>query len=315
MIANNPSGVLLDIFIMSHSRHAYLSESLSVLAHTCHTAARLVVSDNSPDKSSLDVLAKKYSAIEFKYRQACSAREHLMLVLADVSAPYCIILHDDDVPLPNLVNVYLTLLKSKPGYGAYACNGYLMFGSCPSKRLYFNSHRQSQTPSLTDYISSSLRLFTASSPPFPAYCYETKSLKKAVAIIADSKNKHDDIILICHLFKNTIVYWASEPVMYYRLHPYSDTACESISDRVGLLKKLVLFSPASLFDICGLSEYILYSSLRQILTLPQQALFSNLLLVFPCILLSLLSFVLLLLLEPKTALVSLKRIRSKLSRG
>jgi hypothetical protein len=255
---------ILKIYIMTHNRNNLLYELLSKLPHTLISRDLIVISDNSGDPAKVSDIRNSFPSIPIVERSHCTAQDHFIQIVSEATTNYCMILHDDDIILPNIIEDVLGSIERFPGYAAYGFNAYLLFGDHPTNELYYKASCKYHEALSLELIKQSFSIFTGSHPPFPAYCYSTKFLREFFDSSSISTNKHDDLLLLIYMALRGKLLWISTPIIYYRIHELSDTAKECLYSRLGIVRKVIVKQPKSAFYISEISQYLFYASARSL---------------------------------------------------
>ena len=94
----------LTIYVMAHNRPDMLRETLRALKQQTFKEFSLIVSDNSDDDSVKDMLTKEglIDTVDYRYRNG--SENHFDLIINEVTSRYFMMIHDDDILLPDMVS-------------------------------------------------------------------------------------------------------------------------------------------------------------------------------------------------------------------
>ena len=192
------------IVILSRDRPEYLKQAIdSVLNQNKGLVDfELVVSDNSEKKEVGKMISENYQSTDFRLlvrNPTLSSREHLKIVISELSSEYAVLFHDDDVMHPDYVkNMSLFLVNINQAVSAVGCNAFIFKKNilkCAQQMHDFESVKlfNSQSDFLSQYLFG-----MGGKAPFPSYIYNTKFLKK-ISITSLPCGKHGDVTLLSSL--------------------------------------------------------------------------------------------------------------------
>ena len=228
------------IVILSRDRPEYLKQAIdSVLNQNKGLVDfELVVSDNSEKKEVGKMISENYQSTDFRLlvrNPTLSSREHLKIVISELSSEYAVLFHDDDVMHPDYVkNMSLFLVNINQAVSAVGCNAFIFKKNilkCAQQMHDFESVKlfNSQSDFLSQYLFG-----MGGKAPFPSYIYNTKFLKK-ISITSLPCGKHGDVTLLSSLLDYAPIFWLPDSLMYLRLHASNDNNIYSVPNRICLL--------------------------------------------------------------------------------
>lgn len=225
----------LQVVILTRDRLNYLFEAIQSFLVCMPANAELIISDNSA-RSETEHALKNKNGIKYVRRwPPVSSAIHFEKVVAESSAPFLIMFHDDDLVSPDYLQVMLDAIRSRPKVVAVACNAYILKGGKLTSRKmmgFFSS---------PTYISSSYKFLTPyfsfgkdEPPPFSGYIYRTDVIKKCG--LSSDCGKHSDVSTLNELLKYGDILWLPQCLMFYRYHNKNDGRQFSLGDKLKLLR-------------------------------------------------------------------------------
>jgi glycosyltransferase involved in cell wall biosynthesis len=226
----------LQIYIATHNRPQYIIECVnSVLKQDELINVEVIVSDNSSNYKTKDLISDHGLNVKYIKRNiTLSAIDHFNKIINEADGEYLSIFHDDDLLLPSYVRRTRGLLeKSSDYYVAAAVNAFYINDELVSnekiRKSAFDETIENQNILVRQYIGIS----SSNPPPFPGYMYRVKHLKNIFFDGAEG-GKYCDLTFLIKTASLGKIYWISDPLMGYRIHPSNDTKKENINHRIRL---------------------------------------------------------------------------------
>lgn len=233
--------VLLSVYILCRDRPAYAHECLSSVLKSITPDTSVIISDNSIGDAVGKMAHDFFPNLEYKRRTpVLSAEEHINLIIAECSTEYIVLFHDDDKLLSGYVEMMLGTLMARPDCSAVACSARIIDqrGSPTDSFLYRSNKSQTVIRDYNSLLYPYLTiLYGCGAPPFPSYLYRTSKLKHSEFSCRDG-GKHADLTMLIKLLQTGPLIWLNETLVEYRVHHTSDSAHESIPDRLSLIRYL-----------------------------------------------------------------------------
>ena len=132
MLVSNEDNFLNDydltIYIMTHNRPEMLIDVICALEKQTYKQFKLVISDNSDNLDTKKNLERAgiINKVEYTFRK--QTKDHFNTILNEVSSDYFMILHDDDIPCPSMVEKLYKAIKSD-AYVAVSANAYKIYNT------------------------------------------------------------------------------------------------------------------------------------------------------------------------------------------
>jgi glycosyltransferase involved in cell wall biosynthesis len=259
------------VVILSRNRLKLLTECLKSILAQKSNDYNILVSENSETNIIYDYIKQHFVDVKLIKRANLSAEEHFNAVISECQTEFLVIFHDDDVMYPEYIDHMLKILVNNDDYSAVACNAFI---NRNNRRTYQNFFYHSSVciKSQKDLIQTYCKFGFSKPAPFPGYMYRVESLKKLI-IKSKVAGKYTDVVMLLELLKKGKIFWLSDRLMEYRIHPNNDSGVECISDR----KKLVNYFSNILSDTDQLNmlnkyrlKYLIRIKLLKILRGPKR---------------------------------------------
>lgn len=228
----------MQIYIMTYNRPECVINAIESVRKQSFTNFTLIVSDNSTNKLTEELIRKTYLFPDFVYikrEPSVGGIEHLNLILSEVTSEYFMIFHDDDVMHVNMVESLYNKIRENKSYVAVAGNAYIINPHKGTKRI-FNKLKQGVCV-LTKH-DMCVRYLTNNILPFPSYMYRS-SIAKKVIFDRNEGGKYCDSTFIIKLLNWGSVYFLSEPLMDYYEHSGQDSAIWSYCQKSDQIRFLI----------------------------------------------------------------------------
>ena len=213
----------MQIYIMTYNRPDCVINAIESVRKQSFTNFTLIVSDNSTNSLTEELIRKTYIFPDFIYikrEPPVGGIEHLNLILSEVTSDFFMIFHDDDVMHMNMIESLYNKIRESESYVAVASNAYII-NLRKGKRRIFNKLKR-DVCILTEH-DMCVRYITNDILPFPSYMYRSCIAKKVSFEISEG-GKYCDSTFIIKLLNWGTVYWISEPLMDYYEHSGQDSA-------------------------------------------------------------------------------------------
>lgn len=212
----------LTAYVLTRNRSDLLIETLNSILNQTYKEFYLIVSDNSTNditENVLDVYPYKGALKYIKRNGILTGIEHLNLILSEVSTKYLMIFHDDDIMLPDMIKKLYVCLSTHSNLVAVACNAYMLKGNV----FTFNKIVRTKDV-LYDDVDKMVKNYMRRKdvPPFPSYMYNMDILKEEKLYYSRGQ-KYADAAFICSLLLKGKIFFISQPLFYYRIHSLQDS--------------------------------------------------------------------------------------------
>jgi glycosyltransferase involved in cell wall biosynthesis len=225
----------LQIYIATHNRPEYIIECVSsVLNQDELINVEVIVSDNSTNSKTTEIINGLH--LNLKYIKRCqplSSIEHVNTIINEADGEYLTIFHDDDVLLQGYVRRTRGILEKLKNIAAAAPNSLYINGELPSDEKIRKSASDEIIENQNHLVRQYIGVSSNNPPPFPGYMYRVSCLKNLFLDGAEG-GKYSDLTFLIKIASLGKIYWISDPLMKYRIHPSNDTKKEEIKHRMRL---------------------------------------------------------------------------------
>lgn len=223
----------LTVCILTHNRGEMLLEAIESVLNNNYHNFRFVVSDNSCNDHTEELLKEKNLIGCFEYRKRDKeypAVEHFNLCLSEIDTEYFVLFHDDDIILPEYIGTMYKLIKNSV-YVAVGCNAFYLYGDVWSRRKMRKSKRdlvlKNGKEIATEYCNENI-------VPFPSYMYSKTRLVNC--LFSNEFGKYSDVLWLLKILKKGPIRWSACPLMYYRLHDTQDSSRIDYANQIKLMR-------------------------------------------------------------------------------
>lgn len=207
---------------MSHNRKDFLAEALNSLLQQKNVSFEVIISDNSTNNTVSKWFSENYSipSANLKYirrKQTLPVLDHHNQIISEVTAPYFMMFHDDDVLEPRALEILLDALEKNPTASAVCGNAGVinertvsteLFAPCLNENIIFNTAE--------DFAEHYL-LPEKGHVPFPGYLYRS-TLVKNLHLDFKQGRKNADVSFLVKTCQKGQIHWLADKTMYYRRH-------------------------------------------------------------------------------------------------
>lgn len=208
---------------MTYNRPECVINAIESVRIQSFTDFTLIVSDNSTNGLTEELIKKTYPSPDFNYvkrEPSVGGIEHLNLILSEVTSDYFMIFHDDDVMHVNMIESLYNKIQESESYAAVAGNAYAI-NPCKGTKRLLNKNKQDACVLTTHDMC--VKYLTNNVLPFPSYLYRS-SVAKKVNFDRSEGGKYCDSTFIIKLLNWGTIYFISEPLMDYYEHPGQDSS-------------------------------------------------------------------------------------------
>lgn len=225
----------LQIYIATYNRPEYVIECVnSALRQDESINMEIIVSDNSTNCETEDLMNQLNLNVRYiKRHQTLSPIDHLNTIIKEANGEYLTIFHDDDVLLPCYVRRTRGALEKLKNCVAAAPNSLYINGKLASSERVRKSESDEIIENQNHLVRQYIGVSSSNPPPFPGYMYRVSCLKNLFLDGAEG-GKYSDLTFLIKIASQGEIYWISDPLMKYRIHPSNDTKKEEIEHRMRL---------------------------------------------------------------------------------
>ncbi len=229
---------LIQIFVLTYNRPEYLTQTLDSILNQDFIDYSTIVSDNSSDDRTENVLQSFPKKKNFEYirrRPSLAPLAHFNAILSEVKSDYFMIFHDDDIMEPDCLEQLYRIIKVNPDIVAVGGNASIFWNERKmSTGKFINKKGSSTLISTPDEIANSYLTFS-SIAPFPSYLYRTR-LVGNTRLNFEEGGKHADVSFLIKLLENGSILWTHRCVMKYRKHSNQDSQGTDLKDMRELIR-------------------------------------------------------------------------------
>ena len=217
------------VYILTRNRLPLLRQTIaSVLAQD--VPVRLVVSDNSTDDESWHMVQHEFPGVQVVKRQPpLSVHAHFNAVLSEVTTPYLVMFHDDDVMLPGYVRTLEAQISEHADLIGVACNAARLQDETLEQATVMGRFLQpldiNSPMALLAYYLKKISLGPA---PFPAYMYRVEAIH-GLQLVPDEGEKYADVSFLCKVIERGPLRWIPDALVQYRYHSGNDSKVPDMS--------------------------------------------------------------------------------------
>lgn len=232
----------VQVYILSKDRPDYLRDSLkSVMAQESFDfQIEVIVSDNSETNIVHEMLSLEFPKVLILKRSPnfISLHEHCRCVIEESTGEFLVIFHDDDILLPNYLNIMMRVIRNNPTASAVGCNSFFFY----DEERYPNglAHRFKNQVSFSDNFSFLMQNLCDHHgiAPFPGYLYRKKFLNSSFINLEDG-GKYQDVSFLSKLLDMGELIWIPDVLMLTRIHRNNDSGTISIPGKLKLIRYMI----------------------------------------------------------------------------
>lgn len=227
---------ILEIVVLTRNRPHFLHQCLlSIQAQESNFVFELIVSDNSSDSETGNLLARRWPHISKRRFQSIPVDEHFNSAISLARSKYLMIFHDDDILLPGYLDHAISQLEVDSNLSAVACNSWLYEHDQPVSTTINNSSTDVFVDNPLLLISRYTDPWAGGAPPLSPYIYRSSVIKQHSMVVTKA-GKYSDILFLANLLKAGPFLWLSRPYAYYRIHSASDNSQFVFAHKLALLR-------------------------------------------------------------------------------
>jgi glycosyltransferase involved in cell wall biosynthesis len=226
--------VSLQFFILCRNRPDFAREAIRSALSQSVAGLDIVISDNSTNNAVEAMVKENFPRLTYRRRTTnFAALEHFNHCIAEVTADYFCLFHDDDILSPQFTQRVFDAIRRFPDAVAIGTNASMVEEGRPPRlalRTTGDTHLVCNARQLAEHYFSRHQPGIA---PLPSYVYSR-------AKIGDWRfdpagGKYADVSWLIGVASRGELVWIVEPLMTTRLHAGNDSREESIGDRLKLL--------------------------------------------------------------------------------
>jgi len=231
---------ILDLVVLTRNRPHYLKECLkSIETQVTSFNYRLIVSDNSSNDDTTDLLARYWPHVSIRRFQSIPIDEHFKSAINLNTSKYLMIFHDDDILLPGYIDNAIAKLEANPTLSAVSCNAYFYENEIPTKSFLKKGSSDIIIHDQKTLIKRYLDPWAGGAAPLSPYIYRASALQ-ADYFNLELAGKYSDFLFLLYVLKAGPFLWLSNPWAYYRIHTGSDNTEFVFSQKMAMLRSVHL---------------------------------------------------------------------------
>lgn len=229
----------LTVVLLTRNRNILATQALKSLLAQESSEFKLVVSNNSDDDSFEDIsknaCAQFSDFIYIKRNPPLSSEDHFKQVLKEIDSEYFLLFHDDDVARPIFISCLFSFITKNPDKVAVACNGVTIKDGVVGRRgIFFSNGELVEIFTAEDLVLKYFSLDGYGCAPWPSYMYRSEVIPLFLSL-NPTLGKHSDFLWLVSLLNIGSIAWIPKKLIEYRVHSLSDSAQESLKDRLSIL--------------------------------------------------------------------------------
>lgn len=208
----------IQVYILCYNRTEFVKEAVASVLKQSYLNFEVIVSDNSTNNEVFEALNTGDELNKFKYirRPGLTSIEHHNLILKEVTAPFFMMFHDDDVLQKNALQRLITGFNNELVV-AVGANGFIIKIADLTNQL-FNPYLKVDTViSNPEVLAEHHLVSTEGIVPFPVYLYKSEIAKKNIFSFKEG-NKYADASYLLKLSESGPIVWLADPLINYRQH-------------------------------------------------------------------------------------------------
>lgn len=210
----------------------------SVLKQKANFAWKLIVSDNSQSECTSQWLAKQFPEVSTRRYYSIPVEAHFRDAINKACADYVMLFHDDDILLPNCIQILANKLDQNKNLAAVCCNAFISLGDQLTNRTMLRgASKDLQICSSSELVKRYLDFWEGGVAPLSPYVFRRSALK-AEYIDGSTGGKYSDVTMLLNVLANGPFLWLAQPLAIYRIHEGSDNFNYAVHDKLRLLRTL-----------------------------------------------------------------------------
>lgn len=212
----------IQVIIITHNRPDFVTESVESVLNQTYPNVELIVSDNSSNNLTQEIINKKnYKNIKYIRRKIVYGPiEHLNCALQEVTSNYFMIFHDDDVMFENMVETMYDILSKNENIVAVGANGFFTLNKKVTKEKIFKSSEKSIVLQNNIEVAGHY-LIRNGIVPFPSYLYK-KVVAQKLQFDSSEGGVFSDMTFIMKTATLGNILFLEQPLMNYYVHTEND---------------------------------------------------------------------------------------------
>jgi hypothetical protein len=241
--------IKLQIYIMCCDRPGYAIKAIQSVIESADFNTEVIISDNSETDCVANMCRENFPSIRYIRRSSPrTGAAHYKSILDEAKSEYLVMFHDDDLMTTDYVTTLLPYIQANPTVSAVGCNAEIIDKNDNLSGSFFLSNLKAPLcifksyDFIYPYLVGNFKYLVGDfgSPgivPFPSYMYRREHV--CSSFVNDSHGgKYGDVAFLHKILLRAPIVWHNCPLINYRFHGGNDSAVESLSDRLSLLRYL-----------------------------------------------------------------------------
>jgi glycosyltransferase involved in cell wall biosynthesis len=243
----------LQVYLMCYNRPDYVIEALESLLSQDYPHFKVIISDNSTTDEVANKLSnyKSHPLVNYLRRSpSLDVLAHHNQIVSEVTAPYFMMFHDDDIMLPGALSKLVSGIVGQ-NFSAIGSNAFILEDNLITTRK-FNPYLTQDLQIQTQKELARHHLVTeAGHVPFPSYLYKTELAQKLRFNFKEG-HRYADATYLLKLCELGPLCWLQDCLIYYRKHSSSASLKIDIKATISLCR---FVSSKAQLSYCLVREY------------------------------------------------------------
>ena len=208
----------IQVYVLCHNRTQFVKEAVASVLKQSYLNFEVIVSDNSADNDVFEELNTGDDLNKFRYirRPNLSLAEHQNEILAEVSAPYFMMFHDDDVLQKNALQRLMAGFQNDQTV-AVGANATILQNIQITGKLYYPELLENKVLNSPEELATHYLDPEKGSVPFSVYLYKTEHAQKNKFDFKEGRDFANAAFLLKLSASGPFV-WLSDTLVSFRLH-------------------------------------------------------------------------------------------------
>ncbi len=208
----------IQVYVLCHNRTQFVKEAVTSVLKQSYLNFEVIVSDNSSTNEVFEELNTGDELNKFRYirRPNLSLAEHQNEILAEVTAPFFMMFHDDDVLQKNALQRLVTGFENDHTV-AVGANGFIMNNSDLTTKLFNPGLLADKIFNSAEELAAQLFDSAKGEVPFSVYLFKTEAAKKNIFSFKEG-NTYVGAAFLLKLSTVGPVVWLADALVNYRKH-------------------------------------------------------------------------------------------------
>lgn len=209
----------IQVYIMCFNRVEYIKQALDSVSTQSYKNFEIVISDNSTTDEIFEIFSNGNAMHNCRYVRRTPSLpiiDHHNKIISEVSAPFFMMFHDDDVLHNNALERLVSGFRNK-NVVAVGANGFIIDKFELTSKLFNPYLKSDKVFSSSEDLAVHHLVSTKGIVPFPIYLYKTELVQK-IRFNFKEGNKYADASFLLKLSTMGTILWLSDTLINYRKH-------------------------------------------------------------------------------------------------